>query len=148
MRHRRTIKKLGRSSAHRKALLSSLVCNLILHKRIKTTVTKAKLASRLADRMMTLGKKADKASSAAEKLAYRRRAIAILQQKPVVKELFDQLAPQYAERNGGYTRVIKLGRRSSDGSEMAYLEFVAGSVPKAAAKKDEPAAEEPATSEA
>lgn len=116
MRHRKKTVKLGRSSAHRNELLSNLVCALIDHKRIKTTLPKARAARSLAEKMVTLGKKGT--------LAHRRQAIATLKQESSVRELFDNIAPVFAERAGGYTRIVKLGRRISDSSEMVLLEWV------------------------
>ena len=116
MRHRKKTVKLGRSSAHRNELLANLVCALIDNKRIKTTAPKAKAARSLADKMVTLGKKGT--------LAARRQAISTLKNEKSVKELFDAVAPVFAERNGGYTRILKLGRRISDSSEMVLLEWV------------------------
>ncbi len=117
MRHRkRTINKLGRNTAQREALLAHLVCNLIKVGRIKTTLPKAKAARRLAEKMVTLGKK--------NTLAARRLAASRLRRKEVVKHLFDDVAPAFGDRAGGYTRIMKLGRRVSDSSEMALLEWV------------------------
>jgi len=116
MRHRKKTIKLGRTSAHRSELLANLVCALIDNKRIKTTLPKARAARSLADKMVTLGKKGS--------LANRRQAISTLKQKDSVKELFDNVAPAFADRAGGYTRIIKLGRRISDSSEMVLLEWV------------------------
>lgn len=116
MRHRKKTVKLGRTSAHRNELLANLVCALIDNKRIKTTLPKAKAARSLAEKMVTLGKKGT--------LAARRRAISTLKQTDSVKELFDHIAPTFSERAGGYTRIIKLGRRISDSSEMVLLEWV------------------------
>lgn len=117
MRHRKqTISKLGRNTAQREALLGHLVSNLILVGRIKTTLPKAKAARRLAEKMVTLGKK--------NTLAARRRAVARLHRKDVVKHLFDDVAPAMGDRAGGYTRIMKLGQRVSDSSEMALLEWV------------------------
>ena len=110
MRHRKNTVKLGRTTAQRSALMASLVCNLILAKRIKTTLPKARAAKRLADKMVTLGKKGT--------LAARRQAIATLRLEKAVQELFSAVAPAMAERKGGYTRVIKLGKRMSDSSEV------------------------------
>ena len=127
MRHRkRTINKLGRTTAQREALLAHLVCNLISVGRIKTTLPKAKAARRMAEKMVTLGKK--------QTLAARRVAISRLRRKDAVKELFDNVAPAFADRAGGYTRILKLGQRTSDSSEMAFLEWVTH-VPKAPVKK-------------
>jgi len=116
MRHRKKTVKLGRTSAHRNELLSNLVCALIDNKRIKTTLPKARAARVLADKMVTLGKKGT--------LSARRQAVATLKQDKSVKELFDAVAPTFADRPGGYTRIIKLGRRLSDSSEMVLLEWV------------------------
>ena len=121
MRHRMDNKKLGRTGAHRKALMASLVCNLIEEKRIKTTLSKAKQARSLAEKMVTLGLRGD--------LAARRRAIAVLRRPERVAKLFEEVAPQFKERPGGYTRIVKLGQRDSDGSEMAFLEWVDTPIP-------------------
>src|SRR5438132_1317801 len=112
MRHRRKTVKLGRSQAHRKALLSNQVCSLIEHNRIKTTLAKAKAIRPLAEKMLTLGKKGT--------LHARRTALAVLHQAGAVKKLFDEVAPRSASRNGGYTRIIKLGYRHSDAAPMAF----------------------------
>ena len=119
MRHRKKTVKLGRTSAHRNELLANLVCGLIEHRRIKTTFAKAKAARSLAEKMVTLGKKGS--------LAARRQAIATLKQEGLVRVLFDEIAPGFESRAGGYTRILKLGRRMSDSSEMVLLEWVEGS---------------------
>ena len=116
MRHQRAGKKLGRDSAHRKALYANLACALIEHGRIKTTVTKAKAVKPIAEQMITLGRRGD--------LAARRQAIAYLRSKDVVHKLFAEVAPRFAERPGGYSRIVKLGPRQGDAAEMAYLELV------------------------
>jgi large subunit ribosomal protein L17 len=116
MRHRKNNVKLGRSAAGRKALLSSMVCNFIEEQRIQTTLAKAKLTRTLAEKMVTLGKLGT--------LSARRNALALLRQRKHVTKLFESIAPQYKERKGGYTRIVKLGKRGSDGSEMAILEWV------------------------
>jgi large subunit ribosomal protein L17 len=121
MRHQVRDKKLGRSSSHRKALMASLVCHLIEEKRIKTTLMKAKEARRVAEKMITLGLKGT--------LAARRQAIATLRRPERVATLFDEVAPQFKDRPGGYTRITKLGQRRSDGSEMAILEWVGVEAP-------------------
>ena len=121
MRHKVKDKKLGRSSSHRKALMASLVCNLIEEKRIKTTLMKAKESRRVAEKMVTLGLKGT--------LAARRQAIATLRRPERVAILFDEIAPQFKDRPGGYTRITKLGQRRSDGSEMAILEWVGVDAP-------------------
>lgn len=116
MRHLKKTVKLGRSGSHRNAMLANQACSLILERRIKTTLTKAKATRSLAEKMVTLGKKGT--------LAARRRAVAVLKNEDAVKVLFDEIAPGYAERAGGYTRISKLGPRRSDASEMAILEWV------------------------
>lgn len=116
MRHRKNTVKLGRPIAARRALAASLVSNLILNKRITTTLPKARVAKRKADKMVTLGKKGT--------LAARRQAIAALRNEKAVQELFANVAPAMQDRAGGYTRVIKLGKRMSDSSEMSILEWV------------------------
>ena len=116
MRHRKSGNKLGRSGAHRRAMLAALVCGLIKEKRIKTTLPKARVTRSLAEKMVTLGRQGT--------LHARRQAIATLRQPDRVGILFDEIAPGFEGRNGGYTRIVNLGRRSSDGSEMAILEWV------------------------
>ena len=116
MRHQKRGRKLGRDSAHRKSLYANLTSELIQHGRIRTTVAKAKEVRPIAEQMITLGKRGD--------LHARRQAVAFLRQKPVVKSLFEDVAPRYAERPGGYTRILKLGPRRSDATEMVYLELV------------------------
>jgi large subunit ribosomal protein L17 len=116
MRHGNSGKKLGRDSAHRKALYSNLAGALIEHGRIKTTVTKAKAVKPLAEQMITLGRRGD--------LHARRQATAFLRSRDVVHHLFAQVAPRFKDRPGGYTRIIKLGPRPGDAAEMVYLELV------------------------
>ena len=111
-----TLRKLGRATDHRKAMLRNLVTSLLRNERIETTVTRAKEAQRMADRMITLGKRGD--------LNARRQALAYIYDEDVVTKLFSEIAPKYAERNGGYTRVLKLGPRRGDGAELAILELV------------------------
>jgi large subunit ribosomal protein L17 len=127
MRHRRAGKKLGRDSAHRKALYSNLAGALIEHGRIKTTQAKAKAVKPFAEQMITLGKRGD--------LHARRLALAELRSQDVVHQLFADVAPRFADRAGGYTRIVKLGPRLGDAAEMVYLELVdyqpAGTVPAA-----------------
>ena len=130
MRHRKRTIKLGRTGAHRDAMLGNLVCDLIQERKITTTLAKAKAAGRIADKMVTLGKQ--------NTLAARRRAISKLHQPLRVKILFDDIAPKFTEREGGYTRITKLGKRLSDSSEMALLEWVEEPVTKK--KKKAPAA--------
>jgi len=116
MRHRVNSTKLGRSTSHRSALTASLVSNLIKQGRIKTTLAKAKLARSAAEKIVTVARRDD--------VTARRRAMAKLRQKDAVAKLFSDIVPMCAGRNGGYTRIVKLGRRSSDSSEMAILEWV------------------------
>src|ERR1044071_6207617 len=116
MRHQKKTIKLGRTADHRRALLANQVCALIEHQRIKTTLAKAKAVRPLAERMVTLGKNGS--------IHARRRALAVLRQKNAVKKLFDDIAQRSAERNGGYTRIVKLGARKSDSARMAFIEWV------------------------
>lgn len=116
MRHQKKTVKLGRTADHRRALLANQVCALIEHQRIKTTLAKAKAVRPLAERMVTLGKNGS--------IHARRRALAVLRQKSIVKKLFDDIAQRSAERNGGYTRIVKLGARKSDSARMAFIEWV------------------------
>src|SRR5215469_492227 len=115
MRHLNQGRKLSRTSAHRKALFRNLVLALVKHERIKTTDAKAKELRRYADRMVTLGKRGD--------LAARRLAFAFMQSRDAVKRLFDEIAPRFRERNGGYTRVIKFGFRRGDAARLSIVEF-------------------------
>ena len=134
MRHRKNTVKLGRTSSQREALFASLVSNLILAKRVKTTLPKARAAKRLADKIVTVGKKGT--------LAARRQALSFLKLDAAVAELFAAVAPAMKDRAGGYTRVIKLGKRQSDSSEMCILEWV-DFVPKAKKAKAEKTEEAP-----
>ncbi|MCC6352326.1 MAG: 50S ribosomal protein L17 [Verrucomicrobiae bacterium] len=115
MRHRVNSLKLGRTSQHRDMMLAALVVSLIKHNRIRTTVTKAKAARRLADKMVTLGKRGD--------IAARRLAAAKLRDEGAVYRLFSAVAPVFAARQGGYTRVTKLVARQSDAAPMAMIEW-------------------------
>jgi large subunit ribosomal protein L17 len=116
VRHARAGKKLGRDSAHRKALYSNLAGALIEHGRIKTTVTKAKAVKPHVEHMITLGRRGD--------LHARRQATAFLRSRDVVHKLFTDVAPLFKDRPGGYTRIIKIGTRAGDSAEMAYIELV------------------------
>jgi len=116
VRHARTGKKLGRDSAHRKALYSNLAGALIEHGRIRTTVTKAKAVKPIAEQMITLGRRGD--------LHARRQATSFLRSRDVVHKLFAEVAPLFKDRPGGYTRIVKIGPRAGDSAEMAYLELV------------------------
>ena len=132
MRHQKKTIKLGRTADHRRALLANQVCALIEHQRIKTTLAKAKAVRPLAERMVTLGKDGS--------IHSRRRALAVLRQKSVVKKLFDDIAQRSAERNGGYTRIVKLGPRKSDSARMAFIEWVdAEYIPEEKPKKEKKA---------
>lgn len=109
-------RKLGRTASHRKALLRNLANQLIEHKEIRTTTAKAKEARSKVERLITYAKKGE--------LHHRRLAFAFLRNKQSINILFDEIAPVYAERQGGYTRVVKLGRRSGDGAELSLLQLV------------------------
>jgi large subunit ribosomal protein L17 len=115
MRHLNQGRKLNRTSAHRKALFRNLVLALVKHERIRTTDAKAKELRRYADRMVTLGKRGN--------LAARRLAFAFMQSHSAVKRLFDEIAPRFKERNGGYTRVVKFGFRRGDAAPLSIVEF-------------------------
>jgi large subunit ribosomal protein L17 len=129
MRHLNSGRKLNRNASHRKALFRNLVLSLVRHGRIVTTDAKAKELRRFADKMVTLGKQGD--------LAARRMAFAFMQSRDAVKKLFDEIAPQFKERPGGYTRVIKFERRRGDAAELSVIEFTGTSdtVTKKAKKK-------------
>ncbi len=116
MRHRKVSRKLGRDTEHHEAILRNMVTDLFKHGRVTTTLAKAKELRRLADRMITLAKRGD--------LASRRRALAFIKDKNVVKKLFNQLREKYLDRSGGYTRIIKIGPRRGDSSIMAIVELV------------------------
>jgi large subunit ribosomal protein L17 len=116
MRHQRTGKKLGRDSAHRRALYANLTSELIEHERIRTTVTKAKAVKPIAEQMITLGRRGD--------IHARRQAVAFLRSKDIVHKLFDEIGPRFAQRPGGYSRIVRIGPRLGDAAEMVYLELV------------------------
>ena len=116
MRHGHGYRKLNRTHEHRKAMFANMVSSLIEHEQIKTTLPKAKELKRIADKIITLGKRGD--------LNSRRIAQSELRQDAAVKKLFDTLAPRYKERNGGYTRVLKAGFRYGDAAPMAIVELV------------------------
>lgn len=115
MRHQRKTVKLGRKEGHRKSLLANLAVSLIAHNRIKTTLAKAKAVKPLAEKLVTIGKK--------NTIHARRTAKAVLRQDEAVTKLFAEIAPRAADRKGGYTRIIKLGQRVSDASEMCFIEW-------------------------
>jgi large subunit ribosomal protein L17 len=133
MRHLISGSKLGRQPAHRRATLRNLVTNLIEKERIQTTLLRAKATRPLAERMITLGKR--------DSLHSRRQAAAFLMTPEATKKLFADLAPRFADRAGGYTRIIRTGWRIGDGAELAILEFI-GSELKKKEKKSRKAAEE------
>jgi large subunit ribosomal protein L17 len=140
MRHRTTGRQFGRNSSHRRALFRNLVTSLLEHGKIETTEAKAKEIRGIADKMITLGKKGD--------LAAKRMAFAYIQSRDVVAKLFSELAPRSANRNGGYTRVIKTRIRLGDSAPMAVIELVdregaAPSAPKKAREAAPAAAEAP-----
>jgi len=124
MRHLKRNAKLGRKGAHRNAMLANMVCSLITHKRVTTTLAKAKAVRPVAEKMVTLGKKGS--------IHHRRLAVARLHQEGAVKTLFTEIAPQFESRQGGYTRIIKLGDRRGDASPMAIIEFVESGAPASA----------------
>ena len=116
MRHQKRVAKLGRTASHRKALMMNLAIALIKHGKIKTTDAKAKELRRVVERLITYGKRGT--------VHHRRLAFKVLHDKSVVKTLFDHIAPQYSDRNGGYTRIIKLGFRDNDCAAVSLIEFV------------------------
>jgi large subunit ribosomal protein L17 len=117
MRHRKTRHKLSRDASHRRSMLRNLTREVLEHERIKTSQAKAKAAKPEVERLITLAKRGD--------LHARRQALSVLgQDKFVAHKLFEEVAPRYSERHGGYTRIVKLGPRRSDSTEMVYLELV------------------------
>ena len=116
MRHHRSGKKLGRDSAHRRALYANLAGALIEHGRIRTTEAKAKAVKPIAEQMITLGRRGD--------LHARRQALAYLRSNEVVHHLFAEVGPRFAERPGGYSRIVRVGPRQGDAAEMVYLELL------------------------
>ena len=116
MRHGKKIAKLGRTAPHRKAMLSNMMASLFINERVTTTQTRAKELKRTAERVLTCAKKGD--------LHARRQVLRVIADKQVVAKLFDELGPRYKSRNGGYTRVIKLGPRRGDGAFMSIVELV------------------------
>ena len=116
MRHNKKGRKLGRKTAHRKALMSNLASALITNKRIKTTDTKAKELRKYIEPLVTFAKKGD--------LHSRRQVLKKIRHKSIVRELFDNIGPTFSNRNGGYTRIIKLGFRDNDCAPISMIEFV------------------------
>jgi large subunit ribosomal protein L17 len=133
MRHLKAYRRLGMNASHRKAMMRNMVTSLIEHERIETTDTRAKEIRRLADRMVTLGKRGD--------LHSLRLSLKTVRTKTAAKKLFDELAPRFKEKQGGYTRIVKIGRRVGDNADMAILEW---SLPQASAEssKKKPAKKE------
>jgi large subunit ribosomal protein L17 len=133
MRHLKRTAKLGRTSEHRNAMLANLVCSLIMHKRVTTTLAKAKAARSVAEKMVTLGKKGS--------IHHRRLAAARLHQEDAAKTLFKEIAPAFKDRNGGYTRIIKMNQRIGDSAQKAILEWVDFTAEAPATPETAPAAE-------
>jgi len=127
MRHLVKSKKLGRNSAQRKALLRNLVTSFMEKERIRTTLAKAKATRPLAEKMITL--------SRTNSLHARRRALRFIYKKDVVKKMFEEIGPRFSERPGGYTRIVKVGPRAGDGTEMAVLEMIGSEMKKKTKKK-------------
>jgi len=126
MRHQKAGKRLGRTTSHRKAMMRNMATSLLDHERIETTETKAKELRRYAERMITLGKRGD--------LHARRQALSFIRKREVVAKVFDVYAERFKDRNGGYTRVMKMGKRIGDGARMAIIELIPEDQPKK--KKD------------
>ena len=129
MRHGNSNRKLNRTHEHRKAMFANMVCSLIEHEQIQTTLPKAKELKKIVDKYITLGKKGS--------IHSRRQAISRLKQNAAVIKLFETLAPRYKERNGGYTRVLKAGFRYGDAAPLAVIEFVDRDVSAKGAKDKE-----------
>jgi large subunit ribosomal protein L17 len=128
MRHLVKGKRLRRNTAHRRALLRNLVTSFLEKERVRTTLAKAKATRPLAEKMITLAKK--------NTLHARRQALRFIFKKTVVKKLFDEIGPRFSERQGGYTRIVKVGPRAGDGADMAILELVGTEYKKKGKKKD------------
>jgi len=138
MRHRKSGRKLGVTASHRKAMLSALTTSLLRHKKILTTVAKAKETRMVVEKLITRAKNAVATEGDKKNIHARRMIARSIKDREVVKELFSEIAPKVANRVGGYTRVVKLGQRFGDGAEVAVLELVdynTGQTPKAAAKE-------------
>ncbi len=117
MRHGKSIKKLGRTSSHRKAMLRNMVTSFIKHEKIRTTDLKAKELKKVAEKMVTLGKRGD--------LHARRQALSFVRDRDAVGKLFVELSSRYKDRSGGYTRIVKIGYRVGDNAPMSMIEFIA-----------------------
>lgn len=150
MRHNKSGKRLGRNSSHRKAMMRNMVTSLLDHGKITTTDSRAKELRKIAEKMITLGKRGD--------LNARRQALQVIRDRKVVGKLFEMVAPRYASRPGGYTRIIKLGQRAGDKAALSLIELVeeeftakpkkAAPAPKADIKTAAAPVEEPAAAEA
>lgn len=133
MRHLKRTAKLGRTSEHRNAMLANLVCSLITHRRVTTTLARAKAARSVAEKMVTLGKKGS--------IHHRRLAVARLHQEDAARILFKEIAPAFKDRNGGYTRIIKMNQRIGDSAQRAILEWVSEIAPATPTETQVPEAE-------
>ena len=133
MRHLKRTAKLGRTSEHRNAMLANLVCSLITHRRVTTTLAKAKAARSVAEKMVTLGKKGT--------IHHRRLAVARLHQEDAARILFKEIAPAFKDRNGGYTRIVKMNQRNGDSAQRAILEWVSETLAAAPAESQAPGSE-------
>jgi large subunit ribosomal protein L17 len=129
MRHNNAGRRLGRSTPHRIAMLSNMVNSLLTHERIETTLPKAKEVRRLAEQVITLGK--------TNTVHSRRKAFSIVKDRTIVKKVFDVLGPRFANRPGGYTRILKIGFRHGDNAAMSIIELVERSPKEAAPEKEE-----------
>ena len=127
MRHLKAGRKLGRTSSHRWAMLRNMVTSLLEHERIETTEAKAKDVRRIAEKMITLGKRGT--------LHDRRQALKVIRNKEVAKRVFDVLSPRYRSKQGGYSRILKLGRRHGDNAPMSLVELIPEEAKKAGARK-------------
>ena len=133
MRHRNAHRKLSRNSSHRRSMLRNLVTDFLDHGRLMTTLPKAKEVRPLAEKMITLGKR--------DSLHARRQLQSYLMREPVAKKVFDTIAPRFADRKGGYSRIIKLGNRKGDGADLAIIELLGSELEVKKAEKAEKAKE-------
>lgn len=144
MRHKNHRHTLGLSSSHRSAMLSNMCSSLIEHGRIKTTLAKAKALRPFAEKIVTLAKKAEVSDTGEQKLHYRRQAIARIRNKDAVKKLFDEKVSEFTNRQGGYTRIYKIGQRRGDAAEVAIIELINASDEGYSKKKKKPASKKEA----
>ena len=124
MNHNKSYRKLGRRSDHRLAMMKNMTISLVKAERIETTVTRAKELRKIVEKAITLGKKANTTEDVAKKVHLRRQAFAFLRNEEAVAKIFNEIAPKYSERNGGYTRIIKTDVRRGDSAELAIIELV------------------------